>query len=276
MCFSVMVHADLSEVDSTFDALKEEDLWQELQFRSHEKPKDYMIAESGQRFFCGDKYYAPIYYKSKQKIVCEPMRYGKYYPPHLRYVQTGQRKQKRCNYNTRLDNINSPAWADAYEKGHGFLPIHGFYENVLVKDLLGAGVVTLEEVKQLFQQKMEKRKEKIVKQGKKYSPTKTELKDPQLRSIVIDFKPKTKTTLLVPVIFNADEWEQNPFKGFSIITDEPTKEIAAAGHDRSPIIIEDRVIHAWLEAPQLRQNNAKDILSHKRILNFHHELDRAL
>ena len=275
MCFSVIVKSDLSEIESRLNVAKDENIWQELFVRNRQNPKDYQIAQAGKRFFCGDKYYVPVYYQVDSQIICEPMRYGKFYPPQLRFVHKGKRKDRRCNYNTRLDNINSPAWADAYKNGHGFIAIDGFFENVQVKDLVQAGNITLAEIGDHFEKKMIARKEKILQQGKQYTPTKTEQKDPLFRNIVIEFRPHTNVDLLIPVIFNSDTWDKSPFKGFSIITDEPTPEIAVTGHDRSPVILNQVQVLEWIISTKKRNAQPKKILNQGVILEFGHKLDKS-
>lgn len=232
LCFSALTRKNIREIELRLGVEKAKEVWENLFGKSSEYPKDYKVAESGERFFCGDKHYVPVYYQKGQRIVCEPMRYGKYYGPNLRTVMRGKRKEKRCNYNTRLDNLQSSAWSDAYQKGHGFIVLDGFFENVQVKDLLNSGAISLAQVKEHFAAMTLQRKKKIFSQGKPYSPTKTELKDPLLRSIVIEFNPQSSSGMFVPVIFNQDIWDHSPFKGFSIITSDPTPEILAAGHDR--------------------------------------------
>lgn len=258
MCFSALTRKNIREIELRLGVKKAQEVWKDLYGKSSEFPKDFKVAESGERFFCGDKYYVPVYHQVADSLVCEPMRYGKYYEPQMRSVLRGRRKEKRCNYNSRLDNLQSPAWADAYQHGHGFILLDGFFENVLVKDLLTSKAVSLAAVKEYFDTLSRKRKEKIIAQGKRYMPTKTELKDPRERNIVIEFKPETDSGLMVPVIFNRDIWDQNPFSGFSLITTDPSPEIAAAGHDRCPIILTEDGIFSWLQSTK---NSHQEILA---------------
>lgn len=237
------------------------EVWENLFGKSTEYPKDYKVAKSGERFFCGDKYYVPAYYQKGETIVCEPMRYGKYYEPKLRNITRGNRQEKRCNYNSRLDNLRSTAWSDAYQKGHGFIILDGFFENVQVRNLLSSGSITLTAIKNHFAALTLQRKKKILAQGKSYSPTKTELKEPSERSIVIEFNPQSALGLFVPVIFNHDIWEHNPFKGFSLITTEPTPEISAAGHDRCPVILREEALIKWLKPTNKTHEQILEILS---------------
>ena len=273
MCFSALTRKNIRDIEVRLGAEKASEVWEQLFGKKSEFPKDYKVAENGERFFCGDKYYVPVYYRKGEKLICEPMRYGKYYGPKLRTITRGKRTEKRCNYNTRLDNLNSPAWADAYQKGHGFIVLDGFFENVLVEDLLRSGGVTLAQVKAHFAALSLKRKERILSEGKAYKPTKTELKDPVTRSIVIEFNPQSESGLFVPVIFNHDEWGQNPFKGFSLLTTDPSPEILAAGHDRCPIILKEEALSPWLKGLERTHEEILEVLSAQVTHFFTHKLE---
>ena len=260
MCFSALTRKNIREIELRLGVKKAKDLWEKLFGKSSQYPKDYKVAESGERFFCGDKYYVPVYYQAGDTLVCEPMRYGKYYEPKLRNITRGKRQERRCNYNSRMDNLRSAAWSDAYQKGHGFIILDGFFENVQVSDLLNSGSISLTAVKEHFASLALQRKKRILAQGKRYAPTKTELKDPRLRNIVIEFNPQSDSGLFVPVIFNSDQWDHNPFKGFSLITTEPTPEISAAGHDRCPVILREEALREWLSSAGKNHDEIMDIL----------------
>lgn len=273
MCFSALVKKGLEEIEFRFGIERAQEIWDTLYEKSDAFPKDYKVAGSGERFFCGDKYYAPIFIKKNNQLISEPMRYGLFFEPSLRIVHNGKRAEKRCNYNSRLDNLHSPAWKTAYNKGHGLIVLEGFFENVLVKDLLSAGNVTLEQVKHQFSKNAEDRKARILSQGKKYSPTKTEQKDPLTRNIVIQFSPRLSTNLWIPVIYNKDHWDKNPFRGFSMITSEPRPEIAAAGHDRCPVVLREAEALKWLESTGRDHREHLSLLKHQEAVEFLHALD---
>jgi putative SOS response-associated peptidase YedK len=164
-------------------------------------------------------------------------------------------------------------------KHHGFVVLEAFYEWVAVKDLLQAGVVTMAQVKAEFDKQSEERKVRILAAGKKYQPTPTELKDPRLRQIVIEFKPDDGNPLLVPTILSYSEvgtsFDQGRDAGFAIITDVPTAEIAKAGHDRCPVILDWNEIQLWLDPNSLSAKAFIELLSNRKNRVFEHKLAEA-
>jgi putative SOS response-associated peptidase YedK len=162
---------------------------------------------------------------------------------------------------------------------HGFVVLEAFYEWVAVKDLLRAGVVTLQEVKAEFEKQAEERKSRILAAGKKYKPTPTELKDPRLRQIVIEFKPDDGRHLLVPTIFSFSEegegFDGGRDVGFAIITDVPTPEIENAGHDRCPVILDQHEIEQWLNPKSMAAEDFLELLQNRKKPMFEHRLAEA-
>jgi putative SOS response-associated peptidase YedK len=63
---------------------------------------------------------------------------------------------------------------------------------------------------------------------------------------VISFSPTKQFFMQVPVLW--DYWTdgQVHLKSFALITDDPPKEVLAAGHDRSPICLSDDGVVKWL------------------------------
>lgn len=80
---------------------------------------------------------------------------------------------------------------------------------------------------------------------------------------LVTFKPKTRTFMHSPVIY--DTWESKDkrikFDSFAIITTDPNKEVEEQGHDRCPIFIRDKNIDHWLDPKNLSKNEAYKILS---------------
>jgi putative SOS response-associated peptidase YedK len=214
-----------------------------------------------ERIFPGS--YGPvIHHGSGDKLVSELMRYGAY-PPH----------------NARRDNLLSPFWSVGFMKHHGFVVLEAFYEWVSVKDVLRAGVVTLAQVKAEFEKQAEERKARILAAGKKYKPTPTELKDPRLRQIVIEFRPDKNDPLLVPTIFSYSEegegFDGGRDPGFAIITDVPTPEIENAGHDRCPVILSREEIELWLNPRSMSEEDFLELLNNRKKPIFEHRLAEA-
>jgi len=225
-----------------------------------------------ERIFPGS--YGPVIHQSSgDKLLSELMRYGAYPPHHI------PDPKKYTTFNARRDNLLSPFWSVGFMKHHGFVVLEAFYEWVAVKDLLKAGVVTLAQVKTEFDKQSEDRKARILAAGKKYKPTPTELKDPRLRKIVIEFKPHDGHPLLVPTIFSYSEagagFDQGRDTGFAIITDEPTPEIENAGHDRCPVILDWDEMRQWLDPKSLPAEAFIELLRNRKNPVFEHKLAEA-
>ncbi len=237
---------------------------------SAEDPKRFPALR--ERVFPGA--YGPvIHHSSGNALLSELMRYGAYPPDNI------PNPQKYTTFNARRDNLTSPFWSVGFLKHHGFVVLEAFYEWVAVKDLLQAGVVTLAQVKAEFEKQAEERKARILAAGKKYKPTPTELKDPRLRQIVIEFKPNDGKPLLVPTIFSYSEdgegFDGGADSGFAIITDVPTPEIENAGHDRCPVILEMHEIEQWLNPRSMAPEDFLELLKNRKQPIFEHKLAEA-
>ncbi len=232
MCFSVYVRKDFENLEIEFEAEANFGKWNRLIVTRAKLP------DEDSRIFAN--YYAPVITYIDNKKVIEPMRYSCYSPSYMTEAQV----KKLSTFNARRDSLKKRFWSEAFHVNHGIIILKGFYEWVAVKDLVKTGVITIEQIREKFQQESEERKQKILAQGKKYAPTKTELKDAMFRNIVIEFKPNTSEDLIVPVIYNKNK--DGTDYGFAIVTDEPTLEIQAAGHDRMPITLSRDVIEDWL------------------------------
>ena len=65
---------------------------------------------------------------------------------------------------------------------------------------------------------------------------------------VVQFSPRDHSTMLVPVLW--DEWQAPDgsarILSFAVITTDPNPEVLAAGHDRSPIFMQEKFLSTWL------------------------------
>lgn len=220
------------------------------------------------RIFPGDP--ALIEYWRREQVEEELMRYGTYPPTTI------SDPARYTSFNARRDNLKSPFWANAFMKHHGFITIEAFYEWVNVKDLLRAGVVTIDQVKAEFAKQAAERKSKILAAGKKYKPTPTEQKPAEDRKIIIEFRPEDGSELLVPVIFSRNPKASEPGNaGFAIITDDPPLEVSTAGHDRCPIILHEEAMEEWLRVEKSNAEQMLKLLSHYARVTFKHSLPLA-
>lgn len=264
MCYSALVKKDLTFLGQTYGATVIRDQVATFERLSATDPKRYPPLRS--RIFPG--HYAPVLSLEDGQKTIRLMRYGAYPPPHIPHPE------RYTTYNARRDNLTSPFWSDAYMKHHGFVVLGGMYEWVLVKDLLKAGVVSLDRVKDYFEKQMRARKERILAEGKRYKPTPTELKDPLQRQIIIEFRPKNAALFQVPVIFSAypsangvDGW------GFAIVTDEPPPEVEQAGHDRCPIPLRPDGVDTWLSPSLHTSRELSKALELRDSIVFAHDLE---
>lgn len=267
MCFSALIRAKLEELEQESGAKAVTTLWARLYESGRTDPgKIKFVAGSEGRLFPG--VLAPVIWQNQGRLLIEPMKYSAWAPTHLK-------SRNLTSYNARRDNLTSPFWASAFCKGHGMIIMKAFYEWVEVRDLLKAGVVRLKDIESEFERQTELRHEKIKAAGKPYKKTKTETKHPLERKIVIEFRPDQDAGMLVPVVFNTDPDGKRPYKGFAIITDDPPDEVAAAGHDRCPIILNKTSIQKWLHPEAISEQHLLEILKQGVLPELHHSLDQA-
>jgi putative SOS response-associated peptidase YedK len=267
VCYSALVEQDVSRVIKNFDRdieIHGFDVYQHL----HEQfPQKYKEIARHERIY--PYYFASVIAAGAKKTVCTPMRY------QLWPSQYDKDPKHLSLFNARLDNLDSPIWRRLFMKQHGILTVRKFYEWVLVKDLVSAGKVTLDEIKAQFEIQAENRKKRIMEQGKKYSATKTEKIDAIFRKTIISFAAENHQDIYVPVLFDYHLVEDSQNMGsFAIITTEPTPEIMAAGHDRRPVFFTD-IKDAWkfLNSRQEEKNDILELLNQTPCDRFKHSLD---
>lgn len=267
MCYSVMVRREIKALERRFGPLVVRDSelahYEELH-KTHPKA----FPKIAGRIYSG--HFAPVVFKGPEgDLHMEYMRYSAFPPGYVR------EKSALSTFNARRDNLRSPFWKECFGRGHGVILLAGFFEWVAVSDLLGAGRVTLAQVVAEFERQKEERRRKLEAAGKAYKPTKTELTDPRFRKTVIQFTAEADHDLVAPVIFNEGVLEGERVKGFAIVTDEPFPEVAAAGHDRSPILLPDSVWPEWLVPKGKTPRELDAILGTKEHPLFTHALDAA-
>ncbi len=264
MCFSALVKRDMKKFGLEFGAQWIREDLERFENRSSLSPK--LFPPMKDRIFQGS--YAPVLRTMVSgEIGVSPMRYGVYQPSFIKDPKIAKA------FNARRDNLTAPYWSEAFQRNHGFVLLDGFYEWVSVNDLLKAGVVRLQEIREQFERETEERKQRIIDAGKKYSMTPTERKDPHFRKIIIKFEPKDQATLYVPVVFTSRILEDGFVDfGFAIVTDDPQREVLAAGHDRSPSFITKEAVVDWNEIKGKSLSDFQDILDQKPQKYFDHAL----
>jgi putative SOS response-associated peptidase YedK len=269
MCYSALVKKDLDYLSRTYGAIVIRDQINNYVRASATNPKRF--PPPAPRVFPG--HYAPVISHYQGQRTINLMRYSAYPPAHI------QNPKVYTTFNARRDNLQSNFWSNAFMVNHGFVVLEAFYEWVQVQDLLKAGVVTLKSIEAEFAKQAEERRARVVAAGKKHKPTPTELKDPCLRQIIIEFKPEDGQEMLAPVIFSSnreifESGEMWDF-GFAIVTDDPPFEVEQAGHDRCPVILEGDAIESWLHPETLSAEKLIGLLGMKKRIIFKHILANA-
>lgn len=265
MCYSALVKRDLDYLHKNFGAIVIRQDIADYSSASMADPKHFPPLHS--RIYPG--HYAPVIIAEKDQKLAQLQRYGAY--PH----QSITNPERYTTYNARRDNLTSRFWSNAFMKYHGFIVLSGFFEWVEVRDLLKAGVVTLQQIQAEFARQTEERKAKILLAGKPYKPTPTELKPSHLRKIIIQFNPDDGSDLIVPVIFSSSGQQYRFANGFAIVTDEPPSEIRAAGHDRCPIILQPDALSVWLHPEHRTTKELDAVLAQRQRTTFKHQLPVA-
>jgi putative SOS response-associated peptidase YedK len=178
--------------------------------------------------------YAPVLIAEEGRTVIKPMRYT------CRLAGKPDDVEKRFPgiYNARRDSLDD-YWRAVYGRSHAVMIISGFYENV---------------PEHLYQRR--------------------ELAgDEKEKNLVLEFDPKPARDMLVACLW--DHWTQ-PGKpsldSFAAITDDPTPEVAATGHQRTIITIQERYLSEWLAPQALSKERLNHILSDKEVPYFVHQV----
>ena len=131
-------------------------------------------------------------------------------------------------YNARRDSLGG-FWKDLFGYRHGIMLATKFYENVSRHAMEGRALGS----------------------GEKEE------------NVVLEFTPQGLDTMYVACLWS--HWEEGgeSLDSFAAITDEPPAEVAAAGHDRCIIPIEEANIDAWLN-PDPRDLNAMQAILENR------------
>jgi putative SOS response-associated peptidase YedK len=141
-------------------------------------------------------------------------------------------------YNARRDSLDD-YWRAVYGRSHAVIVISGFYENV---------------PEHLYQHR-------------ELAPAEKE------KNLVLEFDPKPARDMLVACLW--DHWTQPgtpSLESFAAITDDPTPEVAASGHQRTIITIQEQYLSEWLSPRALSKKRLEHILSDKELPYYVHKI----
>jgi len=152
-------------------------------------------------------WYAPVIVFENGRRVIKPMRY--------QCRPTGKPafydRKYPGTYNARRDNLEG-FWKDLFGYRHGVMLVNAFFENV----------------------------SKHAVEGRELAPGEEE------QNVVLEFRPQPQEVMLVACLWSHWTEGEEELDSFAAITDEPPPEIAAAGHDRCIIPIQEQYLDAWL------------------------------
>ncbi|GFE87770.1 SOS response-associated peptidase family protein [Steroidobacter agaridevorans] len=181
-------------------------------------------------------HYGPLIIERDGQRTLTPMRYHCRLPGHA--PVTDHRLQG--NYNARLDSLED-WWRPVFGKNHGLLVLDGFRENVKRHDMQG----------------------RVLSEGE------------QPENVVLQFKPKDATQMLVPCIWSRWERDDETLFSMALITDDPPAEVAAAGHNRCPINLTREAALAWLGPRGRSSAELFEILSQRYRPYYEHRIAEA-
>ena len=153
-------------------------------------------------------WYAPVVVFENGRRTIKPMRY------QCRPVGKPAFFDRKFpgTYNARRDNLEG-FWGDLFGYRHGVMLVNAFFENVA----------------------------KHAVEGRELAPGEEE------QNVILEFRPQPQEVMLVACLWSHWVEGDEDLCSFAAITDEPPPEIAAAGHDRCIIPIQEHYLDAWLK-----------------------------
>lgn len=178
--------------------------------------------------------YAPVLVRENDTTIIRPMRYA----CRLAGKPADYDKRFPGTYNARRDSLDD-YWGKVYGHHHAVMVISGFYENVPLH---------LYEHREL-------------------AP------DEKAKNLVLEFDPQPSSDMLVACIW--DRWtkpNEPELYSFAAITDEPLPEVAATGHQRTIITIQEKFLQEWLSPERVSLERLEAILTAKETPYYVHQI----
>jgi len=151
--------------------------------------------------------YAPVIVSEQGRRVIKPMRY------QCRLPDKPARNDALYpgTYNARRDSLEA-YWKNAFGHHHGVVVVQSFYEHVPRHAL----------------------------EQRSLAPGENP------RNVVLEFRPQPPRDLLIACLWSEWEGPEGRLLSFAAITDDPPRDVAAAGHDRCIVPIRRENLDAWL------------------------------
>ena len=143
-------------------------------------------------------------------------------------------------YNARRDNLDR-FWRRQFGHHHAIVVMDSFYEYVNLHDKEHRPLASGEKAKR----------------------------------VELQFTPESPEPMLMACIWSRWIGDEESVRGAAVITDDPTPEIAAAGHDRSPIALRPENVEAWLTPAGRTVDELQALLTDKQTTTYRHELAAA-
>ncbi|MFN4160752.1 MAG: SOS response-associated peptidase family protein [Stenotrophomonas sp.] len=174
--------------------------------------------------------YAPVILSEHGQRVIKPMRYQCRLPDKPARNDT----LYPGTYNARRDSLES-YWKSAFGHRHGVVVVQSFYEHVPRHAL----------------------EQRALAPGEKPG------------NVILEFRPQPPRDLLIACLWSEWEGPEGRLLSFAAITDEPPRDVAAAGHDRCIVPIRPEYLDAWLNP------DPQDLAALYRILDDRDPVDLA-
>lgn len=97
--------------------------------------------------------------------------------------------------------------------------------------------------------------------------------EPEGKSVELSFAPEGIDGMWAASLYEVCQIPGvGPVRSFAMVTDEPPAEVAAAGHDRCPVFLDESLIDRWLQPQGQSLTDLDEMLDHKEPAFYAHQL----
>lgn len=90
-------------------------------------------------------------------------------------------------------------------------------------------------------------------------------------SMQISFTPDSRQNMLIPCLMYEVSLGNTSIPGVAVVTDEPNLEVAARGHDRTPVALDPKAAARFITSPNMTLSELQSLLDHKQRFYFQAE-----